>query len=93
MPEPGRFKFLTSHALVLLAVDRQPDATVHELARTVGLTDRQVHRVLDDLEEEGYITRELVGRRNEYTVNRHQPRHDSPYAGEEIEDLLAVLRG
>ena len=85
------FKFLTSHALVLLAVDPRPDATILELAREAGVTDRQVSRVLTDLEVDGYVPRTLVGRRNHYTVNRNRKRHDS-LRGEEIGDLLAVLQ-
>jgi DNA-binding MarR family transcriptional regulator len=91
MPEQPRVSFITSHAAVLLNVERRPDATVRALAETVGLTERQVHRVLGDLEAEGYITRERVGRQNRYTVNRRRRLHESSIPGQEIGDLLAVL--
>jgi predicted ArsR family transcriptional regulator len=57
MAQRPRWTFITSHALVLLNVERRPDATVRELAEEVGLTERQVHRVLGDLAAEGYIRR------------------------------------
>jgi len=90
---PGRtdWTFITSHGSVLLEVARTPNATVRELAERAGLTERQAHRVLADLAEEGYIVRERVGRRNRYRVNgtRHM-RHPS-IAGHRVGELLAVL--
>ena len=62
MPKGSKVVFLTSWALVFLSVDRRPTATVREIASVIGITDRQVHRVLADLEAEGYITRTRVGR-------------------------------
>jgi DNA-binding MarR family transcriptional regulator len=90
MTEQARFSFLTSHGLVLLHVERRPDATMRELGHAVGITDRQVLRVLADLEAGGYITRRRVGRRNHYTVNRQRQRHDSR-SPEEIGRLLALI--
>ena len=91
MPEQARFRFLTSHAFVLLAVDRQPDLTMDKIAVLVGITQRQVHRVIDDLEAAGYITRRRVGRQNHYTVNRNHQTHDGSIAGE-VGLLLEVLQ-
>jgi predicted ArsR family transcriptional regulator len=91
MPEQARFTFLTSHSFVLLALDRQPDLTMREVADAIGITQRQVHRIIDDLEAAGYITRHLAGRKNHYTVNRSRPSHDSSLAGA-IGHLLEVLQ-
>ena len=44
----GKWLFVTSHASVLIQVDRDPDLTVREIAERVGLTERQAHRVLAD---------------------------------------------
>jgi predicted ArsR family transcriptional regulator len=91
-PRPG-WTFITSHALVLLSVERRPDATVRELAAEVGLTERQVHRVLGDLAADGYIRRRRVGRQNHYTVDRSRPMRDTPDMKQEIGELLATLNG
>ena len=61
-PEGGWY-FLSNHALVLLAAVRNPDATVRELAKAVGVTERTTFRVLSDLEAAGYMSREGGGGR------------------------------
>jgi hypothetical protein len=43
-----------------------------------------------DLEAEGYVSRERIGRRNRYTVDRRR-RMQEPSAGREIGALIAAL--
>jgi DNA-binding MarR family transcriptional regulator len=85
--------FVTSHAVLLVEVARAPDSTVRELAARAGLTERQAHRVLADLVEEGYLDRERVGRRNHYRVNAAQPMRHPSVRAQKIGDLLDVLKG
>jgi DNA-binding MarR family transcriptional regulator len=87
----GKWLFVTSHASVLIEVDRDPDLTVREIAERVGLTERQAHRVLADLVEDGYLTREKMGRRNRYHVNRSRPMRHPAVAEHEIGELLQAL--
>ena len=87
----GKWLFVTSHASVLIEVDRDPDLTVREIAERVGLTERQAHRVLADLVEEGYLTREKVGRRNRYQVNHTRPMRAPALAEHEVGELLRAL--
>lgn len=85
--------FMTSHALVLIEVARTPDSTVRELAARAGLTERQAHRVLSDLVEDGYVERDRVGRRNRYRIDQAKPlRHPSVHE-HRIGELLEVLGG
>jgi DNA-binding MarR family transcriptional regulator len=94
MSRRGRkWLFVTSHASVLIQVDRDPDLTVREISERVGLTERQAHRVLADLVEEGYITREKVGRRNRYRVNHTRRMRHPAIAEHEVGDLLRALSG
>jgi len=86
-----RWSFLTSHGVVLLEVARQPDLTIRELAERVGLTERQAHRVLADLADEGYLDRERVGRRNRYRVNRSRPMRHPTVATHRIDELLSLF--
>lgn len=70
--------FLTSHSLALLHIAQDPDITLRSLADEIGITERQTHRVLNDLVEAGYVRRTRVGRRNRYEVDSSKPlRHDS----------------
>jgi DNA-binding MarR family transcriptional regulator len=91
MSDRPKWAFLTSHGFVLLAVARNPDATVREIAERVAVTERQAHRVLADLVDEGYLVRERVGRRNRYRVNRKQPMRHSSMEMHPVADLLAAF--
>ncbi|WP_214322811.1 helix-turn-helix transcriptional regulator [Nonomuraea sediminis] len=61
--------FLTHHARVLVEVARDPEIRVRDIAATIGITERAAHRILNDLHEDGYLTRTRVGRRNHYGLN------------------------
>ena len=60
LPRPWRF--LTSHAHVMLAVAADPDARVEDIAERVGITTRQALTILRDLEDGGYLQRTQRGR-------------------------------
>jgi len=71
------FTFLTNHAHTLFCITRQPGIRLREIADCVGITERAAHRIVCELEEEGYLTRRHVGRRNFYEVHPELPlRHD-----------------
>ena len=89
--DDARWFFLTTHALVLLGVAREPDATVRAIADQVGVTERQAHRVLADLVEAGYIERSRVGRRNRYRIDEKVHFRHPALAQHEIGELLRVL--
>lgn len=64
--------FLTNHAHVLICLAQDPAMRIQDLAESVGITYRAVQRILDELEEEGYITRARKkddARSNIYKVN------------------------
>ena len=85
--------FLTSHTQVLLAIHRNPEARLRDVADMVGITERAAQRIVNDLVEAGYLERERVGRRNRYSLNPDRPmRHPQQYE-HEIGELLDLLRG
>lgn len=88
---PRPWAFLSSHGVMLLEVSRTPNATVRELAGRAHLTERQAHRVLADLVEEGYVARERIGRRNQYRVNRDASMRLPNFAKHPVRELLDAL--
>jgi len=91
-PEYKQWHFLTSHAQVLLCIERNPDARLRDMADIVGITERAAQRIVSDLVEAGYVTRERAGRRNRYALDRSQRmRHPSQF-NLEIGELLDLLR-
>jgi DNA-binding transcriptional ArsR family regulator len=83
--------FITRHAQVLLAVARDPAATVAELAATTEITERSAYRILADLQQGGYVRRRKVGRRNAYEINPSLPLRDPTVENERVHDLLSLL--
>src|SRR5262249_51409531 len=65
--------FLTNHAHVLLCVWEDFEARVRDIATRVGITERAVQRILQQLESEQYLVRERVGRRNRYRIKADRP--------------------
>jgi predicted transcriptional regulator len=59
---------LTNHANVLVLIAEKPDIRMREIAATIGITERAVQRIVDDLTVTGYITVTKDGRRNRYEI-------------------------
>jgi len=77
MKEMKEWTFITNHGLVLLFLSRNPQCTTREMASTINVTERTIHRVLIDLEKEGYITRQRAGKGNIYQINtEHGLKHE-----------------
>jgi predicted ArsR family transcriptional regulator len=63
------WSFLTNHAMVLTVISQRPQSTGLEIAQEVGITERAARKIIADLQDEGYIESERVGRRNRYNIN------------------------
>lgn len=89
----SEWTFLTNHAQVLLCVVRSGNGrlTAREIAEIVGITERAVQRILDDLENAGYISRFRDGRKNRYEIHPELPMRHPAQRGRAIKDLLELL--
>ena len=87
---PG-WKFVTNHALVLCQIAQQPRITVRELSLTIGITERAIHRIITDLEADGYITKMREGRRLKYRINPSLSLRDEMLQDKAVGDFLEVL--
>ena len=59
----------SNHGIVLFFVATNPDATLRQISDAIGITERQVGRIVRHLAEAGMIRVERLGRRNAYTFN------------------------
>ncbi len=92
-PTINRWTFLSNHAHVLIALYSDPDVILREVALQVGITERGVQRIVQDLEDEGFIHREKIGRKNHYQVLVDQPLRHPLEAHRNIGDLLRLVSG
>ncbi len=85
--------FLTNHAHVLAVLHSHPNMVLREVAIEVGITERAVQRIIQDLEEAGFIERERVGRQNRYRILKRQSLRHPIEAHRKIGDLLKLIAG
>ncbi len=89
----NHWTFLSNHSHVLITLYANPDLVLREVALIVGITERGVQRIVQDLENEGFIQREKVGRKNHYQVLMEQSLRHPIEAHRTIGDLLRLIKG
>ena len=62
------FSYFTIQSNVLVLIAEKPDIRMREIATTIGITERAVQRIVDDLTVIGYISVTKDGRRNRYEI-------------------------
>lgn len=65
--------FITNHGLALASIAKDLGKTAREIGDEVGVTERTAHKIILDLEAEGYITKTKVGNRNTYKIRPEVP--------------------
>ncbi|HMJ95297.1 MAG TPA: MarR family winged helix-turn-helix transcriptional regulator [Thermoleophilaceae bacterium] len=90
---PTNWSFLTNHARVLVCIAQDPGIRLRDIGDGVGITERAAHRIVSELADAGYISREREGRRNRYSVQTDLPLPDPIAREQKIGDLLAILVG
>jgi len=84
----SELKFITNHGLVLLSIAKSRGKTAREIGDEVGVTERTAHKIISELENDGYITKTKVGNRNMYRVRPEVPIEATDVA---VGELLEVL--
>ena len=94
MSDPQRrpWTFLTSHARVLILISQNPDIRVRDVAEMAGITERSAQRIIVELEDDGYLTHEKIGRRNRYMLSTDATLRHPLEQAVEIRLLLDVFR-
>jgi len=87
---PG-WKFVTNHTLVLCQIVQRPRITMHEISLALGITEKTTHKIITDLETDGYVTKIKEGRRLRYRVNPDLFLRDEMLQDKAVGDLLEVL--
>ena len=84
--------FLSNHSHVLICLYRDPSVRLRDLAVNVGITERAVIRIIEDLEEASIITRSKEGRRNKYKIHETISLRHPLESHKTIGDLLKLLK-
>jgi DNA-binding MarR family transcriptional regulator len=85
------FTLLTNHTHVLVLIAQRPDVRMREIATTIGITERAVQRIVDDLTSIGYIVVTKDGRRNRYEIQPDARLRHPLTQHRKIGDLIRLL--
>lgn len=85
--------FLTNHSHVLICLALQPDLLLREVAERVGITERAVQKIVQELEGAGCLVRTKVGRRNTYQIKESRALRHPVEGHRRVRDLLDMVRG
>jgi hypothetical protein len=89
-PPPG-WTFLSNHAHVLICLARDPRMRLRDVAARVGITERGVQKIVQDLEEAGALTRIREGRHNTYTIHPGLPLRHPVESHRTVAHLLGAV--
>ena len=87
----SHWTFLSNHVHVLICIARNADIRSRRVSEMVGITERQVFKIISDLEQSGVILRRREGRRNHYELNLNVQLRHPLEENKTIEDLLKGL--
>lgn len=83
--------FLTNHAHVLVCIAQDSEIRLAEIARRVGIGERAVHSIVQDLVDAGYVLRAKQGRHNVYAVRMDRNLRHPLEAGHQLTEVFGPL--
>jgi predicted transcriptional regulator len=86
------WRFVTNHAHVLECISVDPTTRLRDIAERVGVTERTVAQIVNDLVLAGYLTRTRSGRRNRYEVHDKLPLRHPRHRHRTVGDLIRFLK-
>ena len=87
----SEWTFITNHGAVLALVAEHGQITARDIGMRLNLAERSVHRIIGELESEGYIDKQREGRLNYYRVRRDMPLRREDRRNVAVGSLLKVL--
>ena len=82
---------LSNHGHVLVCISGDLDIRLRDIANKVGITERAVFGIVEDLEAGGVVQRVKVGRRNRYMINTEQPMRHEIESDQTVGALLGLF--
>ena len=86
----AEWSFITNHGSVLAAIAMHTGQTARQIGDAAGITERAAHKIINDLEDGGYVSKTRTGRRNSYRIHANVPLKDD-ISNAAVGELLVVL--
>lgn len=90
--EEAGWTFFSNHGHVYFLLASNEDIVVREIANRVGITERSVLGIIQDLEAAGYIKREKVGRSNRYKIAAKKTLRHPLESNVQLKDLINLIK-
>jgi hypothetical protein len=82
---------LTNHGRALLCIASNPEGRVRDIADCLDVTERAAQRIVTDLCERGYVSKQREGRRNRYQLLSDELMTDPLVRDRPVSDLTALV--
>lgn len=89
--EKAIWTFFSNHGHVYFILATQQDIILREVAQMVGITERAVQSIVQDLVEAGYIKRQKKGRKNIYKIVPYKTLRHTLEADVQLSDLTQLI--
>lgn len=86
-----RWTFLSNHAHVLICLAQEESPRLRDVAGRIGITERAVGAIVNDLEQEGFLERSREGRRNTYRLLLDRPLRHEVERHRDVRELVALF--
>jgi DNA-binding IclR family transcriptional regulator len=87
----GDWTFLTRHAQAMLALSKNPEMRLRDVAEAVGVTERSAQTLVNDLVAAGYVKKKRMGRRNTYKIDGRLPMRVKAARHRQVGEFLALF--
>ncbi|MCB1141391.1 MAG: MarR family transcriptional regulator [Leptospiraceae bacterium] len=84
--------FLSNHSHVLICLYRDPETRLRDIAISVGITERAIAKIVEDLEIAGFLEKTKEGRRNKYKVHKNVYLRHQLESHKTVGELLDLLK-
>lgn len=88
---PSSWTFFSNYGHTVILLAQQPDLTMREIAQRIGVTERAVIRIINDLVHEGYLHVSKRGRRNFYRINQKAKFRHPIESNKSISQILSIF--
>ncbi len=86
-----KWTFFSNYGHIYFLIAIHQDITLREIANRVGITERSVLGIVQELEEAGYVKKQKVGRANKYSILPKKTLRHPLESKVKLEDLVSLI--
>ncbi|MAX65747.1 MAG: helix-turn-helix domain-containing protein [Bacteriovoracaceae bacterium] len=86
-----KWTFFSNHGHVYFLLATNENIVVREIAQKVGITERSILGIIQDLDNAGFIKREKIGRSNRYKIIPNKTLRHPLESNVQLEHLVELI--